>query len=440
MNLDDLKNKSVLLFGKPRAFSLEEFDAQMKHHEINVVREIDDAVVISVDGRMMTPYEQMQSDDLYEKGAVKSMSIDALETQLAHEIDTDTLLMSLKLSHDKERLKNFIQNSMINDALFFRLMKMYDWQNEDFFENDDNRDVSAVFIARFYENIERNHNVQYATTGFIHLVSQTQNSELLESIASLEPLKFHPKLNSLIAVHTQTPKTVLKRFVKSEDTYVKTLIAMRIDCDKELQELLLKSDEDEVLEALSYNENLDKDFIFLFLKKEKLANNMAKNLHLNDELFELLKEYPESLAKNETLDFKMQDKLVLMQDIDINIALAQNEHLNEGVITALISMGSDDINFAIYSSHYLSKKEFEKAYKYKSNHVALASNANTPSEILTLLSESEDSEVLEYLAKNEKTPVEILYQLQLDSRYERYVRTNAGFGKHIQSENIGWMV
>ncbi len=118
MNLDDLKNKSVLLFGKPRAFSLEEFDAQMKHHEINVVREIDDAVVISVDGRMMTPYEQMQSDDLYEKGAVKSMSIDALETQLAHEIDTDTLLMSLKLSHDKERLKNFIQNSMINDALF----------------------------------------------------------------------------------------------------------------------------------------------------------------------------------------------------------------------------------------------------------------------------------------------------------------------------------
>ncbi len=46
----------------------------------------------------------------------------------------------------------------------------------------------------------------------------------------------------------------------------------------------------------------------------------------------------------------------------------------------------------IHHTIYL-KKKFEKAYKYKSNHVALASNANTPSEILTLLSESEDSEV-----------------------------------------------
>ena len=440
MNLEDLKNKTVLLFGKPRAFSLEEFDVQMKHHQIGVTQELSDAVVLSVDGRMMTPYEQLASDELYEKGAIKSMSIDALEAQLAREIDADTLLMSLKLSHDKERLKSFIQNSMISDALFFRLLKMYDWVGEDFFENDDNRDVSAAFIARFYENIERNHNVQYATTGFIHLVSQTQSSELLESIASLEPLKYHPKLRSSIAVHTQTPKNVLKRFVKSEDVYIKTLIAMRNDCDKELQSLLLKSEALEVLEALSYNANLDKSIIILFLEKKKLAYNMARHLHLNDELFELLKEYPEALAHNETLSVFMQEKLVYLQNQEVNIALAKNDSLADNLVDSLISMGSDDINYAIYSSHPFAKKEFEEAYQYKANHVALASNKNTPSEILTLLFESENSEVLEYLAKNESTPTEILYQLHLDSRFERYVRTNKGFGKHIQSENIGWMV
>jgi hypothetical protein len=51
----------------------------------------------------------------------------------------------------------------------------------------------------------------------------------------------------------------------------------------------------------------------------------------------------------------------------------------------------------------------------------------------------ENGQYHESLAQNENTPVEILYQLQLDSRYERYVKTNAAFGQHIQSENIGWL-
>ena len=51
----------------------------------------------------------------------------------------------------------------------------------------------------------------------------------------------------------------------------------------------------------------------------------------------------------------------------------------------------------------------------------------------------EDSKNHMALAKNESTPIELLYQLQLDSRYERAVKTNAGFGKHIQTQNIGWL-
>jgi len=121
MNLEDLKNKTILLFGKPRAFSPQEFDAQMKQHKISVVDELNDDVVISIDGRMMTPFEQNASDELYESQKVSSVSIDELEKKLAKEIDKDTLLMSLKLSHDKERLKSFIQNSMISDELFLNL-------------------------------------------------------------------------------------------------------------------------------------------------------------------------------------------------------------------------------------------------------------------------------------------------------------------------------
>jgi len=47
---------------------------------------------------------------------------------------------------------------------------------------------------------------------------------------------------------------------------------------------------------------------------------------------------------------------------------------------------------------------------------------------------------LKSLAKNINTPVEILYQLHLDSRLERIVKENPAFGKHIMVENIGWQV
>ena len=52
---------------------------------------------------------------------------------------------------------------------------------------------------------------------------------------------------------------------------------------------------------------------------------------------------------------------------------------------------------------------------------------------IELLEEAyENNKYLEQLSQNESTPVEILYQLQLDSRYERFVKTNKAFGKHIQ--------
>ena len=388
MNLEELKNKSVLLFGKPRAFSSEEFGAQMKHHEIFVVKEMSDDVVLSIDGRMMTPYEQLASDDLYEKGSIPSISIDALEAQLASQIDADTLLMSLKLSHDRERLKSFIQNSKVSDTLFFRLIKMYKWSGEDFFENDDNRDVSAAFIARFYENIERNHNVQYATTGFIHLVAQTKSEELLGAISLLEPLQFHPK--------------------------IKSAIAMSSFCSEVMQKRLYKLDDDRVIEALSLNVTLSVTLVEKMLDNEYLGVNIAKSIQLSETLFTKLNHFVVALAQNETLTKEMQGRLLELEDRFVQVALASNRMLDLEHLQILLDLQDEEISQALFENAATPHALLEEAYKEEKYHGALA--------------------------RNENTPVEILYQLQLDSRYERYVRTNAGFGKHIQSDNIGWMV
>ena len=387
MNLKNFKNKTLLMFGKSRAFSEAEFEVQIKHHNLKIVDEFSDEVELIIEGRMMSPYEQNTSEELYENQKIPSFSIDVLEKELVAFLDADTLLMSLKLSHDKERLKSFIQNSCISDELFFKLIKMYAWSNEDFFENDDNRDVSAAFISRFYENIERNHNVQYATTGFIHLVSQAKTTQLLSAISELQPLKFHPK--------------------------IMMGIAMSSHCDEKMQKKLHKKRDTMVDEALSCNVHLCKNLINIFLEDENLAKNMARNLDLDEETFVLLLAYKVALAQNESLSVTMQKSLVALKEKAVDFALATNDALAESIVLEMLKREDQDLLVALYINKATPVSVLESAYKDGLYHASLA--------------------------QNENTPVEILYQLQLDSRYERSVKTNAAFGKHIQSENIGWL-
>jgi hypothetical protein len=414
MKLEDLQNKTILLLGKSRAFSEEEFLSQLKFHHIHCTKEKEEGVSLVLEGRMMTPYEQNLSDELYASGQYTFMDIAAFEKMLASEIDSDTLLMSLKLSNDKARLKSFLQNSMISDALFFKLLKMFSWNKEDFFENDDNRDVTAAFISRFYENIERNHNVQYATTGLFHLVAQTKNTQLLEAIALLEPTKMHPKLIQALARHENIPKKILKKYLKENNEVAK--------------------------EAMAYNPSIDINIIKELAKAQDTAAILAKNVRLDTEVFQLLFDHAIHLASNESLDHAMQKELFLGNDAEVNIALAKNPSLDETLRLELLKLDNSAINAAIYANPATNVEVLYDAYKDKANHIFLAANPATPSKLLEAMFESGEEKILEALARNESTPVELLYQLQLESRFERAVKTNAAFGRHIQSENIGWLV
>ncbi len=390
MNLQSLQNETILMFGKPRAFSYQEFELQLSHHNLIVLDEATSDVTLIIEGRMMNPYEQNKSDQLYEELGIKTISIDQFEKILVENINERNLLMSLKLSRDKERLKSFIMNSCISDTLFFQLIKMYNWGGEDFFDNDSNRDVSAAFIKRFYENIERNHNVEYATTGFIHLISKTKRNDVLEAIIDLEPSKLHPKIFHALALNHYA--------------------------DGSLQLQLHKKSQEYIDEALSLNTKLTLELVDLFLNKEIYKENIAHYRILDSELFQrcLEMQLDVALAHNTSLSKEMQYQLFMRDKQEIFMALAQNSALD------------------IELFWLLETKEDESLQQ------VLLQNPVAPQEFLQKIYEK--GIYLDSLAKNENTPVEILYQLQLDSRYERYVKTNAAFGKHIQSHNIGWII
>jgi len=224
MNFDRLENKNIMLFGKSRALSADEFARQLQNHNISIVDDAGDDVALIVEGRLVNPIEQDQLEHLYEEKVAPMIEIAELEKWLCSRIDTPKLLMSLKLSNDRNRLMGYLQNPYISNTLFLSLLKLYDWEGLGFFESDDNRDITAALISRFYENIERNHNVQYANMGLMHLLHQSTDAELTETIALLSPLQralkegcdnSTQKILNAIALHPSTSAKVLKQWLKT---------------------------------------------------------------------------------------------------------------------------------------------------------------------------------------------------------------------------------
>jgi len=416
MNYEQLSGKSVRLLGKTRALNAEEFETLLKLHQIALSRETDPNVSLVIEGRMMNPLEQQESDRAYEERIAPIIGIDALEEWLCRSIEPERLLMSLKLSKDRERLVDFIRNPYITDGLFFKLLKLYDWQGEGLFDNDTNRDVTAALISRYYKDPEKNHNVQYAMSGLAHLIERYGTAELIDAIAEFPPIREAMKnsnerslngvLNSM-AIHPNTPRKVLLKLLESH----KELLAQRVPLDMETE--LLKSGDAKIEQILACNPALSAEGIRAL--EERYADLLAANITLNDEWFERWKEcYAVELASNPSLKPDMQRTLMESGVESVIRALAANSSLEEVWLVKLYEIGGYECELS--SNSALDPKRLEALYHQAANEVA------------------------ETLASNPSTPVEILYQLSLDQRYERSVKMNPSFGKYIQTHNIGWQL
>lgn len=413
MNYEKYTGKSILLLGKTRSLNGVEFETLLKLHAMNAVKSFDDTVALIIEGKMMNPLELQESTRLYESHTVPIVDIGAIEKWLCGSIEPNRLLMSLKLSRDQDRLVDFLQNPYISDELFFKLLKLYDWQGEGLFDNDENRNVTAAIIGRFYQDLERNHNVQYAMSGLAHLVEKYGTSELITAIAELSPIAKELKNSNesslkgvldAMALHSATPESLLRVLLK-ERAY---LLAHREPLALE-QELLALRDAT-IGRSLAQNRTLSSSGADLL--EQKYPELIASFYPLDEVRFERLTGNAVALASNNTLTALMQERLMEMKDEAVFSALAQNT--------------------------VLSLEHLETLFTLNRYAVELASNTSLASQHLEALYQTSEPEILKALASNTSTPVEILYQLSLDQRTERAVKTNPAFGKHIQTYNLGW--
>lgn len=444
MELQTLKNKRVILFGAPRAFVREEFDRLLGSANIGLADAYDDGVAALIQGRMVNPLEQDELDRLYETHGVVPLSIDTFEKALCSQLDPDRIVMSLKLTRDRERLRAFLQNPHIDDAFFLRLLVLYDWQDEGFFDNDENRDVTAALIGRFYENIERNHNIQYSTLGLMHLIGRNRNSGLIRTIGTLPPLRRavttqERQLRAIIdalALHPATDETTLKHFVRRGDDALRCLVAERPGLPAALQQELAQRKHEAINTALASNPDLDGGLADILFEDDAPAKSGYANIRLDEERFEAgLKAHGASLAANPSLTPAMQQRLYDLGDRAIRTALASNVSLQ---IADTLSQTDDTAVLCALAANPSLASEHLQALAGRCD-AALAANPSAPAPLLESLYGKGDAQVLHALAANPATPVKILQQLQLDARFERAVRTNEAFGRYIQRENIGWL-
>jgi len=449
MKFEALKNRSIMLFGKSRALAASEFSRLLKQHDITLSDVVTDDLEVIVEGRLINPIEQERLDTLYVQKRAPIIELEPLERWLCSTIDADNLLMSLKLSGDRDRLMGYLQNIYIDNSLFLRLLKLYDWQGEGFFENDENRDITAALISRFYENIERNHNVQYANMGIMHLLNQSQEGGLVETIALLAPLQMAlregcdnstKKILHAIALHPKSSVKVLKLWTKNGDDDIQMLIAMRHDLSLQLQEYLLNLKKPVIDEVLSLNPTIAHTTALLLM--ERFAENIARHITLDEMLFTSLREgHAEAVAANASLSLSMQQQL-LKGPLEVCLSLAKNPAIDDVVFEELLHSGSKEVVKGLLSNPKVTSEQIEALYAQEKRAYAreIAASEKSSTAILEELSQEGDIEVLLALAKNSATPVALLYQFQLDSRLARAVKENASFGRHIQRDNIGWDV
>jgi hypothetical protein len=445
MQLRTFTHKRILLFGSPRAFGREEFDRLLRTADITLADTYDTGVDAVIEGQLIDPLEQEALDRLYETHKLVPVSIDVFEKTLCSQLDPDRIVMSLKLTRDRERLRAFLQNPHIENAFFLKLLQLYDWQGEGFFDTDENRDVTAALIVRYFENIERNHNVQYSTLGLMHLVRQQRRPRLIRLIGNLPPLRkalssadrqMRAVLEAL-ALHPDADEAMLKHFIRQGDDALRALIAGRPGLDAALQHELGAMHRALIDTALAANPDLDDALAERLFADDTLAETGYACIALDEKRFEKgLVRHARSLAANPALTLPLQQRLFDTGDETVRTALAANPTLL--IDEALLQTGSAAVLRALAANPALSQTRLT-ALAGMGCDAALAANPASPQPLLEQLYGTGDAEVLAALAANPATPIAILQQLQLDGRFERAVRSNASFGNFIKRENIGWL-
>ena len=396
-------SKNILFLGKLINLTPKEIESFLEKEGLNFCQsyEEDKDYAFVVLSSLINPYEEEISYEVYNRG-IKDIKLEQFEAYYISKIKPNSLLMSIKLKNDKDRILRLLNLNCIDDSLYLKLLNLYKWEEGSVFDSNSNRDVTISFIKRFLPTRANvNHNeIVHSPASLLEIALICQNRDVLKSM-----LKF--------------PKYELRSRGKEDwkPKELKEFIATNESIDNEIIEVLLNLNNSRIDTLLALNCALNQKHLETIYNRTSHQGkiNLTKNSNLTDELF---KKLLDSEVKKELLNNQIitKNRLALIKEDDL-IYLSNNSNISEIIDEILFK--NRDLDFALGQNIALNSNKLQMLYKKYGNNIAinLSKNPNTPKELLKEFFKLDSWDIKLNLATNPSTPIEILDTLcQMNNR------------------------
>ena len=445
---------TVLFLGRVTNFTPTELSNFLEAQGMSYAdKYIGQEVALVVLSTMMTPLEDETSYDLYDTKTPELRLVEFEKFYTAH-IKPNTLLMSLKLSNDQERLKRLLKNSSFSDEVYLKLFKMYNWGEEGVYENDENRDATITFVERFFRpDSFRDPAMVYSPITLSTIARDAKTSDILDAMLTMpnheikqsrkEDLR--PKnLREIVALNPNISHANIRYLLSFNDDRIKSFLACNSAIRVDAQELIFNKADAVTKFMLTQNSNLDNK---LFVELLKSDDEIVKSLLTFQKLTDLrLNAVLESNLSEEVMKFMGEnqeivdvvEKLIGLNKI-LDHKLSANKQLNSEQLSELYKKYGDEFILALSTNPNLDPKLLEEFYVQGEEDIVvnIASNPATPQAILDELGKRNIHIYNRGLAVNPSVKLIYLEQFALDSELIMLMRQNQTYLDSINSAHIG---
>ncbi len=446
--IDENQGGVVLFLGRITNFTPEELTNFLEDKGMVYANKYrGEEVVLVVLSTMLTPLEEQTSYELYD-AKIPEVRLEEFEVFYTKYIKPNTLMMSLNLSNDQERLKRLLKNEAFNDEVYLKLFKMYDWKNDGVYENDENRDVTITFVKRFFKpDGFRDPAMVYSPITLSNIARDAKESAILEAMLTMpnheikqsrkEDLR--PKnLRELVALNSAVSKESIRYLLSFNDIRINSFLACNDAIGLREQEHIYTQANEVTKIMLTQNSNLeDKLFIKLLEEDDEVIKSLLTFQKIEDKRLEALlaKKFSDELlvylGENQKISKVVEKFLGLSQALDYK--LASNKLLSTMLLNQLYAKYGNAFMLPLSSNVNLSVALLETFYQYGGFEVLchISANPSTPKHILTELCERNNHALNRHLAVNPSVDLFYLEAFQLDTELMMLMTKNQTFLESI---------
>ena len=432
------EGKKLLLFGKEGLFECKEIERFLKPYKLTLTDMPDGDTVATIEPAGLNPVEEMMSEQAYEMG-IPSYDLQELEELISTTIDDDALLMAIKLGNDQSRIKRMLANPHLSDNLFVRLLKLYDFDEEEEDSRDD-RDVIMYTLRRYIAIKPNEEDLLYSYLTLRRLATEATDPNLLEALLGFPNFAFlvrgkeRTTLRQTIASNPNISQDIVRKLLSYRHKGVDIALASNSATDMSTLNLLYQKGDPKITKALAINPAIDNALFEKLLEDPGITALVLTRQPIDNERLSMIEKKVSDpgkldlLGANEQLSAEVMSKLTRSENTTLLEYLSANpaapreilEEIYKKEIPSTLTLLARNPNL----DPKLLERFYEKCGEEKAMHIALAYNPATPTTILEALFSDEDLEINRALATNRALPMEMLDILKLDTRLQNELAQN----------------